>query len=100
MASRSILRVDWLLAKAIFGLQLGGFFPQKTMQIIKFRCDACPKEFTPRDKDGQPSPVGGIRGIVEFPDKSMKGIELDFCPECWKKISDFAMNLNKSKIVK
>jgi len=100
MASRGIRQVDRLLVKAIFGLILGGLL-RKTMMIQSFKCDfqGCGKDFTAREKDGQPNTVGGIRGVMEFPDGVIKGIELDFCPECWKKLTDFLSLTNKSKIV-
>ena len=72
------------------------------MIIQTFKCDfpECNKEFKPRSDDGQPTKIGGCRGVIEMPDGGINGIEWDFCPECWEKVVNFIVESNKPKIIK
>jgi len=52
---------------------------------ITFKCDACGKDFTPRDDKGEPRIVGGIKGLSKD-DKGLSNLDIDLCEDCFSKI--------------
>jgi len=73
------------------------------MQIPRFKCDLCGKEYSNRGENNKAEPIGGMNGfyIKQIPDAekilkpTLMQYNLDFCVECNKKMMDYYLLLKK-----
>lgn len=64
-------------------------------RVVGFQCGICKTKYRTRSIDGIDWPYAGSKGYISFDPNDDMGppIHLDFCHDCWGKISAFVKDV-------